>query len=224
MAKSSKKSQSYSAKIAGLKKLGYTGLPSARKLTTTQKKSIAAKYAANRAFIEKADKFAKLKVTKGEEKAFKQSGYKIIGDKAIIPRGGFDTVRKRTNKSGTFIEKTRKKDGLVYQQYNERVGQIGDRLDWKKQLRDEAEKLNLKKGDVLGLRVWDNGMMGFTSALRYGIENVIKYAEGITVKGNTKREKFLNNLHVAKMRFPRGIGTQMPPNKKRKKRRKGRKR
>jgi hypothetical protein len=209
----------YTKKLRDLRKLGITNLPDARKLTKAQKVSITLKHARWGSLANNLHKIRKIKIKKGEKKLFKGSGYTVIGDSVFVPLAGYENARLRRNKGGLFIEKTQSKDGKVRKKYSERIGQRNDKLDWKTRLREEAEALNLKPGEYLGVRVYENGTFSVSGIVNYSVERAIKYLENdVHIKGSISKEKFLDNVSFVKLKFPRGIA-DMPPVKKATKRR-----
>lgn len=216
----------YSARITALNKLGLAKGVS-RKPTSDKER-----FAVNRLWSKYKDigsnpsEFAKVTVGKlntKDKNALKKTGYRIIGDKAYIPKNGQQSVslRKHWTKDEDGnpvhdLELVRRTSiGGKKQEFTEYIGTNTQKLKWYEKLIKQYEELKLRPGEVIMLTVYGNSPMG--SSRRVDVYSIIKYAEEIewdnigepgSARYNSTRSRLLNSLHLVKV-YTEG-GNQAP--------------
>lgn len=160
------------------------------------------------------DQFKRVNISKlpsSEKKALAKTGYAMRGDHVFIPKEGFKNVSIShiTIKDPKTGEKLKR---LQINRVTREPGTKGDRgilkanrqpiyadaiegMNDRDRLFAEYQAGKFKRGELIGLKVFDNNTMGtfFTTP-----EDAYKYMELIQWQGNVDPKKMRSNVHIVK--------------------------
>lgn len=196
-----------SERVKRLKKLKLvSGL--SRELTKTEKAKVNRLWAKWHEIADNPKEFKRLSVAKFDKAnvdALKKTGYLVHEGYAYIPLHGYhnaslarDTYRTEKGPYDRIIinRTMRDSDGQLRKRQSEYVGSHTQKLDWRDRLLEQYRTGKFKDGELLALKVYENGTMVNSSKLT--IDEILKYAEQIKWETAKDADKLRNNLHLVK--------------------------
>lgn len=199
---SSKKKDINKARLTALKSLGVLKDIDARKsLTDNQKKKIRSEYKKYHDLITAPKESYVTKnishFEKSEIKELRKSGYQIIGDKIYIDKQGYDAASiKRKFIGGRLVTAIERKKGERKTE-TEIIAKASDKLGLRDRLIREYEDGEFKKGDYIGVKLFENGT--FKRAMYQSLDDVFKYLEDDFTPNSDTRDELLNHIHLVRL-------------------------
>lgn len=191
-------------------------LPVKGELTEAKKKQIRRALEKWGEIAANPDQFKRVNISKlgsAEKKALAKTGYAMRGDIAYLPKEGFTNVsiahikvkNPETGKAEKRLVINRryrvpiegeKKTEVVKRQQQFLSSKATERMSDRDRLLEEYKAGKFKRGELVGLKVYDNNAMG--QSFKLDFDDLFKYAELIKWQGNVDPSKMMANLHIVK--------------------------